>query len=93
MKDYKAAKAAILAKYEGVKLHQTKNPVILSAYRSLIKPFPYRSCTNIMLVINIRAYYVRTAKLMASVIKHAQENPEILLRKKSNYATERKKRS
>lgn len=92
MKDYKAAKAAILAKYEGVKLHQTKNPVILSAYRSLIKPFPYRSCTNIILVIDMRAYYVMTKKLMESVIKRAQENPALLIRNKSNYDTERKKR-
>jgi hypothetical protein len=60
--NYKAAKALILAKYEGVKLYQAKNPVVLSAYKSLLKPVRYYSNTDIIHIINQRAYYVRRKK-------------------------------
>lgn len=70
---------SILSVYQKTKIKDSKTPVLLSGYRSFSKSnVKYRASTNIMYIINNRAYHVRTSKLMANVIEKAKQNPSLL---------------
>lgn len=58
----------ILAKYSDTKLYNLKNPVLLGGYRTFSKPFTYKYRSDIIGIINARAYRVRMSNIMDQVI-------------------------
>lgn len=70
----------ILSKYQETKLKDANTPVLLSGWKSFLRPFRYRYRSDIIGVINARAYHVRTSKLMANVIEKAKSAPHLLIK-------------
>lgn len=68
----------ILLKHQEIKLYNSKTPVLLSGWKSFSKPFKYRYRSDIIGVINARAYYIRNRNRMANVIEKAKLNPHLL---------------
>jgi hypothetical protein len=68
----------ILDKFQDVKLKDAKLPVLLSGYKSFRKGVRYRFRSDIIGIINARAYHIRTINVMSNAIKKAIRNPHLL---------------
>jgi len=58
----------ILEKYSQIKLYNSDTPILLSGYKSFMRPFKYKSRSNIMGIINARAYYTRNKERMSAAL-------------------------